>query len=72
MHPDMAREIIRQRASEMRAQAKRDRQARDARAAARDRRDRAAAAKAVPMPRVPDYVDGTFREAQDRAHASAR
>ena len=72
MHPDMAREIIRQRSAEMQAPAKRDRQARTARAAARDRRDRAAAAKAVPMPRVPDYVDGTFREAQDRAHAPAR
>jgi hypothetical protein len=72
MHPDMAREIIRQRSGELRAQAKRDGQARAARAAARARRNHAAAQEAVPMPRVPDYVDGTFREAQDRAHAAAR
>jgi hypothetical protein len=69
MHPDMAWEIIRQRSGEMRAQAKRDSEARAAREAARGRRDRAAA-EAVPMPRVPDYVDGTFREAGDRAHAA--
>lgn len=72
MHPDMAREIIRQRAGELRAQAKRDGQARAARAAARARRAQAAAVEAIPMPRVPDYVDGTFREDQDRAHATAR
>jgi hypothetical protein len=70
MHPDMAREIIRQRAGEMRAQAKRDREAKAAHEAARNRRDRAAAAESVPMPRVPDYVDGTFHEAGDRAHAA--
>jgi hypothetical protein len=71
MHPEMAREIIRQRAGEMRAQAKRDRDARVARQAARERRDRAAAAEAAAVPRVPDYVDGTFREAEDRAHATS-
>jgi hypothetical protein len=67
MHPEIAREMIRQRVGEMQAQATRAAQARAARDAARDRRDKAAAA--IPLPRVPDYVDGTFRETGDAAHA---
>jgi hypothetical protein len=70
MHPDIARELIRQRASEMQARAAKAAEAAEARAArdaARDRRDQAA--EAVPLPRIPDYVDGTFRETGDRAHA---
>ena len=68
MHPDIARELIRQRVGEMQARAAEARAARDA---ARGRRDQAAAAAAevTPLPRIPDYVDGTFRETVDRAHA---
>jgi hypothetical protein len=74
MHPDLAREVIRQRTSERQTQAAQAREARATRDAARDRRNQAAA-RAVPMPRVPDYVDGSFsvgsaaRETGDRAHA---
>jgi hypothetical protein len=67
MHPDIARELIRQRAAEMQARAAKAAEARAARDAARNRRNRAV--EAVPLPRIPDYVDGTFRETGDRAHA---
>ena len=55
MHPELAREMIRQRAGEMRDQAAKAGEAREARAArdaARDRRDRAATMAAIPMPRI--------------------
>ena len=68
MHPEIAREMIRQRVGEMQARAAEAAKARAARDAARDRRNKAAAA-AIPLPRVPDYVDGTFRETGDAAHA---
>jgi hypothetical protein len=67
MHPDIAHELIRQRAAEMQARAAKAAEARAARDAARGRRNQAA--EAVPLPRIPDYVDGTFRETGDRAHA---
>jgi len=70
MHPDMAREIIRQHSAEMRAQAKRDNDARRARQAARKHRDRAASTTDVVIPPIPDYVDGTFHTS-DHAHADA-
>ena len=68
MHPDIAHELIRQRAAEMQARAAKAAEARAARDAARARRDQAAAAaaQAAFLPRIPDYVDGTFREAVDR------
>ena len=69
MHPDMARDIIRQHAADMRAQAQRDKDARTARAAARAERHRAKALAVIPP--IPDYVDGTFREPRDCAHADA-
>ena len=69
MHPEHAREMIRQRAGERQDRAAKAGEARAARNAARDRRDQAAAAAAVPLPRIPDYVDGTFRETGDAAHA---
>jgi hypothetical protein len=71
MHPDFAREMIRQRVGEWQARAARAGEARVARAAARERREQAAAvaAREVPPPRVPDFVDGTFREIAARAHA---
>jgi hypothetical protein len=83
MHPDIARDLISQRTSEMRALASRDAMAK---AAARNRRDRRAAARAqrdvlaageIPAPRVSDRVDGVLHEdgvlcgAADRAHADA-
>jgi hypothetical protein len=71
MHPSMAWEIIGQRESDLRAQARRDGTAKTARAAARARRAAAAAAAAVPVPQVPDYVDGTFHLAGECTHAGA-
>ena len=70
MHPSMAREIIRQRESDLRAQARRDGTAKAARAAAKAQRA-AAAAAAVPVPQVPDYVDDTVHAAGDCTHAGA-
>ena len=71
MHHSMAREIIRQRESDLREQARRSGLAKAARAAAKARRAAVAAAAAVPVPRIPDYVDGTFEPAGDRARAGA-
>ena len=71
MHPSMAREIIRQRESDLRRQARRDGLAKAARQAAKAQRAAAAAAAAVPVPRIPDYVDGTFEAAGDRTRAGA-
>ena len=70
MHPDMARDIVRQHIADMRAQARRDKEARSARAAARAARQRAKAQVNAVVPPIPDYVDGTFHEAGDRAHAA--
>jgi hypothetical protein len=70
MHPDMARDIIRQHTADMRAQARRDKDARTARAAARAERRRAQAQVDAVIPPIPDYVDGTFHEAGDRAHVA--
>jgi hypothetical protein len=74
MHPDLAREMMRQRTGERQARGAKAEEARAAREAARDRRDQAAA-RAVPLPRIPDYVDGSFladgaaRETGDSTHA---
>jgi hypothetical protein len=84
MHHYVAREIIRQRTGEMRAQARRDAAVRQARVARRGQEargeqetqrpreadwDQGAGAEVVPMPRVPDYVDGTYRDAEPRSRA---
>jgi len=66
----MARDIVRQHIADMRAQARRDKEARSARAAARAARQRAKAQVNAVVPPIPDYVDGTFHEAGDRAHAA--
>jgi hypothetical protein len=75
MHPTMAWEIIRQRESDLRAQARADGTAKAAHRAAKAQRvaaaAAAAAAAAVPVPQVPDYVDGTFHVAGDCTHAGA-
>ena len=66
MHPSITREIIRQRESDLRRQARRDGAARMARQAAKAQRTANAAAKAaIGAPRVPDYVDGAFHEHAD-------
>ncbi len=71
----MTREIIRQRERDLHQRAARAVAAKVAREAAKARRAQAAAAKAreaaIPASRVPDYVDGTFRESADRASAGA-
>ena len=59
MHPDLMRELADQHGREMRARA---REATQARRARRGLRRRTAAAAELAMPRVPDYVDGTFRD----------
>ncbi|HTU73550.1 MAG TPA: hypothetical protein VMG38_08525 [Trebonia sp.] len=84
MHHYVAQEIIRQRADEMQAQARQDRAARQAREARHSREAEAAkearrpgqaslapgaGAEVIPLPRVPDYVDGTFRDAGSRSRA---
>ncbi len=80
MHPIVTREIIRQRERDLHQDAAKAAAAKVARQAAKARRAQAAAAKArvddIPAPRVPDYVDGTFRRAGGRvqggrAHADA-
>jgi hypothetical protein len=94
MHHYVAREIIRQRTGEMRAQARRDAAAKQALKArhrqngqnGQDARrpgtatvdtgtvdtgtvDQGAGAEVIPMPRVPDYSGGTYRDAGPRSHA---
>ena len=73
MHPYVAREIIGQRTREMRDQARNRGLVREATNAGRARHDRAEAAKLTQsiQPRIPDYVDGTFREEEERAHTGA-
>jgi hypothetical protein len=64
MHPDVMRELADQRGREMRAGA------REATVAKRIRKERgrtAAAAEFV-LPRIPDYVDGTFRATELAGH----
>lgn len=68
MHPSMAYEIIRQHEHDRREQARRDTEAKAAREVARAARAAAKSRRAV-IPAIPDYVDGTFREAGERPHA---
>jgi hypothetical protein len=63
MHPDMMRDMADQRGREMRARARENELARRARKELRRQRRHAAAA--FVLPRIPDYVDGTFRDAED-------
>ncbi|HUN34240.1 MAG TPA: hypothetical protein VMU95_19735 [Trebonia sp.] len=78
-----ALEIIRQHTGELREQARRDEAARQVRKARHGRKARSqearwpgeadwnqgAGAEVVPMPRVPDYVDGTYRDTEPHSHA---
>lgn len=60
MHPDMMREVARQRIADRREEASRINLARAMRKAMRQR---ARARDSFVPPPIPDYVDGTFREA---------
>ncbi len=61
MHPEILRELSAQRGREMRAQARQGALARMASRAARRRRDLPAETGGLVPPRIPDYVDGSFR-----------
>lgn len=65
MHPDLMMEIARQRTAERYEAARQAGQRRALRKAARARRGHATAPIAVDLPPIPDYVDGTFRTAED-------
>jgi hypothetical protein len=65
MHPEVMRELANQRGREMRARA------REATLASRIRKEmprRTAAATEFVLPRIPDYVDGTFRDTELAGH----
>jgi hypothetical protein len=63
MHPDMMRDLMNQHGGELRAQARNATLARNARKGLRWWRGRAA--DELVLPRIPDYVDGTFRDAKN-------
>jgi len=65
MHPDVMRELANQRGREMRARA---REATLARRIRKETRRRTAAAAEFVPPRIPDYVDGTFRDTELAGH----
>ncbi|MBV9382488.1 MAG: hypothetical protein JOY82_15940 [Streptosporangiaceae bacterium] len=60
MHPDLIRELIDQRGNELRSQARQALLVSALRKARRSRR-RGGSAEQFAAPRIPDYVDGTFR-----------
>ncbi len=61
MHPEILRELSAQRGREMRARARQGTLARMAIRATRRRRSRPAETGGFVPPRIPDYVDGSFR-----------
>ncbi|HMD94117.1 MAG TPA: hypothetical protein VKG80_15920 [Trebonia sp.] len=63
MHPDLMREVIRQRTIERQEEARKGSLARAARKALRQR-GRTETPDTIVMPAIPDYVDGTFRAAE--------
>lgn len=65
MHPDVMRELANQRGREMRARA---REATLARRIRMEMRSRTAATAEFVLPRIPDYVDGTFRDTELAVH----
>jgi hypothetical protein len=67
MHPDLMRELANQRGCEMRTRAREARLVRGLRKALRERRISAKASDMPIAPRIPDYVDGTFRETERAA-----
>jgi hypothetical protein len=69
VNPYLILEVAKQRTAEQHEAARKAGQRRALRKAARAERNRAAAADAFDLPPIPDYVDGTFRPAQDLAVA---
>lgn len=65
MHPDVMRELANQRGREMGA---RGREATLARRIRKETRRRTAAAAELVLPRIPDYVDSTFRDTELAGH----
>jgi len=65
MHPDLMLELARQRASERQEAARHASLARALRKAVRAQRHRAEAPDTFVVPPIPDYVDGTFRGAEN-------
>jgi hypothetical protein len=63
MHPDLMRELADQRVHEMRARARETRLARTHRGLRR----RTATAAEPALPRIPDYIDGPFRDTERAA-----
>lgn len=66
MHPDMMREVVRQRSAERREAARNASLARALRKALRAQRTRTQAPDNFVVPAIPDYVDGTFHIAEDQ------
>jgi hypothetical protein len=67
MHPDVMRELANQRGREMRARA---REAALARRIRKEMRRRTAAAAEFVLLRIPDYVDGAFRDTELAGHGA--
>lgn len=73
MHPEILRELTAQRGRDMRERAYRAQLARAAsqgRRAIRRHARHLAEADAFVVPAIPDYVDGSFRPAEDRVPAA--
>ena len=73
MHPEILRELTAQRGRDLRERAHRAQLARTAsqgRRAIRRNARHMNEADALVVPAIPDYVDGTFRSAQDRVPAA--
>jgi hypothetical protein len=64
MHPDLMREMVRQRTIERQEEARKGRLARSVRKALRQR-GRTETPDTLVMPAIPDYVDGTFRATEN-------
>jgi hypothetical protein len=73
MHPEILRELSAQRGRDLRERAQRAQLVRTAsqgRRAIRRNARHLNEADALVVPAIPDYVDGTFRSAQDRVPAA--
>jgi hypothetical protein len=69
MNSTLMLEVARQRTADQHEAARKANQRRALRKALRSQRNHAAEAVAVELPPIPDYVDGTFRGAEDEAVA---
>jgi hypothetical protein len=64
MHPDLMREVVRQRTIERQEEARKSRLAHALRKTLRQR-GRTETPDTLVMPAIPDYVDGTFRATEN-------